>query len=166
MKLTINGKVKDILSDSDTPLLWVIRDELKLTGTKFGCGAGLCGACTVHLDGVAIRSCITPISSVEGKQISTIESLATDPSNLHPLQKSWVEFNVPQCGYCQSGQLMSASALLNSNPQPSDEDIDLAMSGNICRCGTYPRIKAAIKATAKEMDLVDLAYSVDVPKLS
>ena len=166
MKLNINGQVREVNSDMDTPLLWVIRDELKLKGTKFGCGAGLCGACTVHLDGVATRSCIMPLSAVEGKQISTIESLASDGANLHPLQKNWVEFNVPQCGYCQSGQLMSASALLSSNPQPSDEDIDLAMSGNICRCGTYPRIKAAIKATAYSSKVADLAYSVDVPKLA
>ncbi|MFT6028823.1 MAG: isoquinoline 1-oxidoreductase alpha subunit [Oleiphilaceae bacterium] len=148
MELNVNGIIKNINSDSDTPLLWVIRDELKLTGTKFGCGAGLCGACTVQLNGVAIRSCITPISSVEGQSISTIESLSPNNSVLHPLQENWIKFNVPQCGYCQSGQLMSASALLNSNSNPTDEDIDLAMSGNICRCGTYPRIKAAIKATA------------------
>ena len=166
MKLTINGEVKDINSELDTPLLWVIRDELKLKGTKFGCGAGLCGACTVHSDGVAIRSCITPISVVEGKHISTIESLSSNSQNLHPLQESWIEHNVPQCGYCQSGQLMSASALLKNNPQPSDADIDLAMSGNICRCGTYPRIKAAIKAAAKSAELVDLSYTLDVPKIS
>lgn len=166
MKLTINGEVKEINSESDTPLLWVIRDELKLTGTKFGCGAGLCGACTVHLDGVAIRSCITPVSAVEGKQISTIESLSSGSENLHTLQKSWIEFNVPQCGYCQSGQIMSASALLSANPQPSDEDIDLAMSGNICRCGTYPRIKAAIKSAAQKSKVVDLSYSLDASKLS
>jgi isoquinoline 1-oxidoreductase alpha subunit len=162
MKLTINGAVKTISSDPDTPLLWVIRDELKLTGTKFGCGAGLCGACTVHLNSVAIRSCITPISSVENQSITTIESLSEDPSRLSPLQKHWVEFNVPQCGYCQSGQLMSASALLSSNSNPSDEDIDAAMSGNICRCGTYPRIKAAIKATAALKEKVDLSYEVSV----
>tara|TARA_R110002072_G_scaffold4280_9_gene30264 strand:- start:57 stop:560 length:504 start_codon:yes stop_codon:yes gene_type:complete len=166
MKLTINGEVKDISSESDTPLLWVIRDELKLKGTKFGCGAGLCGACTVHLEGVAIRSCITPISAVEGKHISTIESLSADSQELHPLQEYWIEFNVPQCGYCQSGQLMSASALLKNNPQPSDADIDLAMSGNICRCGTYPRIKAAIKAAAKKTEVVDLSYALDVSKMS
>lgn len=166
MKLTINGEVRDIYSDPDTPLLWVIRDELKLKGTKFGCGAGLCGACTVHLDGVAIRSCITPISVVEGKQIATIESLSSGSENLHALQARWVEFNVPQCGYCQSGQLMSASALLRENPNPSDADIDLAMSGNICRCGTYPRIKAAIKAVANDRSVVDLSYTLDVPKIS
>ncbi len=166
MKLKINGQIKEVNSDIDTPLLWVIRDELKLTGTKFGCGAGLCGACTVHLDGVATRSCIMPLSGVEGKEISTIERLSTGSDDLHPLQKNWIKFNVPQCGYCQSGQLMSASALLSSNPHPTDEDIDLAMSGNICRCGTYSRIKAAIKATAKSTEVADLSYSVDVPKLS
>ncbi len=163
MKIVINGIEKNIDSDGDTPLLWVIRDELKLTGTKFGCGAGLCGACTVHLNGVAVRSCITPVSSVEGQSISTIESLATSNENLHPLQENWVKFNVPQCGYCQSGQLMSASALLISNPNPSDEDIDLAMSGNICRCGTYPRIKSAIKATVSAN--YHLAYNVPVKKI-
>jgi isoquinoline 1-oxidoreductase alpha subunit len=166
MKLKINGVLKDIHSDPDTPLLWVIRDELKLTGTKFGCGAGLCGACTVHLNGVAVRSCITPISAIEGQDISTIESLAPDSSNLHPLQENWIKFNVPQCGYCQSGQLMSASALLANNPNPSDEDIDFAMSGNLCRCGTYPRIKAAIKATANSNTVVDLSYEVPVKQVS
>lgn len=169
MKININGVDKDITSDPDTPLLWVIRDDLKLTGTKFGCGAGLCGACTVHLNGVAIRSCITPISSVQNQSISTIESLSTPEGELHELQKNWIKFNVPQCGYCQSGQLMSASALLNSNPQPSDEDIDMAMSGNICRCGTYPRIKAAIKASVSRSaadNVVDLSYEVAVEKLS
>tara|TARA_R110001592_G_scaffold6853_4_gene37833 strand:- start:5673 stop:6176 length:504 start_codon:yes stop_codon:yes gene_type:complete len=162
MELKINGILKKIHSDPDTPLLWVIRDELKLTGTKFSCGVGLCGTCTVHLNGVAIRSCITPISSVEGQSISTIESLARSDSELHPLQDNWIKFNVPQCGYCQSGQLMSASALLNINPNPSDADIDLAMTGNLCRCGTYPRIKAAIKATVNSKEEVDLSYEVSV----
>ncbi len=162
MKLKINGVLKAINYDPDTPLLWVIRDELKLTGTKFGCGAGLCGACTVHLNGVAIRSCITPISTVENQSISTIESLSPDTSNLSTLQENWIKFNVPQCGYCQSGQLMSASALLSDNSNPSDDDIDAAMSGNICRCGTYPRIKAAIKATANPKSSVDLSYEVSV----
>jgi isoquinoline 1-oxidoreductase alpha subunit len=127
----------------------VIRDEVGLTGTKFGCGAALCGACTVHLDGVAIRSCQTPVSSVSGKKVSTVESLSAD--NSHPLQKAWVKHQVPQCGYCQSGQLMSASALLAKNKNPSDADIDNAMSGNLCRCGTYNRIRAAIKDAAAEM---------------
>lgn len=147
MKIAINGVEQVIDFEPDTPLLWVIRDELKLKGTKFGCGKGLCGACTVHLNGNPIRSCITPVSAVENQNITTIEGLGTDASP-HPLQESWVEFNVPQCGYCQSGQLMSASALLSSNTSPSDEEIDAAMSGNACRCGTYPRIKAAIHHTA------------------
>ena len=127
----------------------MIRDEVGLTGTKFGCGAALCGACTVHLDGVAIRSCQTPVSSVSGKKVSTVESLSAD--NSHPLQKAWIKHQVPQCGYCQSGQLMSASALLAKNKNPSDADIDNAMSGNLCRCGTYNRIRAAIKDAAAEM---------------
>lgn len=151
MKFTINGIEKETQLEGDTPLLWVIRDELGLKGTKFGCGAGLCGACTVHLNGQAIRSCITPVESVAGQQIHTIESLATEPQTLHPLQENWIKFNVPQCGYCQSGQLMSASALLQHNPNPSDADIDSAMSGNLCRCGTYPRIRAAIRQTAKDL---------------
>ena len=151
MKFKINEDEKDINLDPDTPLLWVIRDELGLKGTKFGCGAGLCGACTVHLNGSAIRSCITPISSIEGQEIHTIESLAQDSQTLHPLQENWIKLNVPQCGYCQSGQLMTASALLNQNPNPSDAEIDQAMSGNLCRCGTYPRIKSAIKKTASEL---------------
>jgi isoquinoline 1-oxidoreductase alpha subunit len=127
----------------------VIRDELGLTGTKFGCGAALCGACTVHLDGEPVRSCQTPLSSVAGKQVATIESLS--PDNSHVLQKAWIAHDVPQCGYCQSGQLMSAAALLASNKNPSDSDIDNAMSGNICRCGTYPRMRAAIKTAAAEL---------------
>jgi len=151
MKFKINGTEKEINLDADTPLLWVIRDELGLKGTKFGCGAGLCGACTVQLNGTAIRSCITPVSSIEGQEILTIESLAKDEQTLHPLQENWIKFNVPQCGYCQSGQLMAASALLKQNPEPSDADIDNAMSGNICRCGTYPRIKSAIKQTANDL---------------
>ncbi|MCU6433110.1 (2Fe-2S)-binding protein [Undibacterium sp. Jales W-56] len=145
----INGKSVSSSSEVDTPLLWVIRDELGLTGTKFGCGAALCGACTVHLDGVPIRSCQTPVSSVAGKKVATVESLSAD--NTHVLQKAWIAHDVPQCGYCQSGQLMSAAALLASNKNPSDTDIDNAMSGNICRCGTYNRIRAAIKSAAAEM---------------
>lgn len=167
MQITINGQTKQINMDADTPLLWVIRDELKLTGTKFGCGAGLCGACTVHLNGAPIRSCITPISSVAGQSISTIESLISDKGELDPLQKNWIKFNVPQCGYCQSGQLMSAKALLAANPKPDDADIDNAMSGNICRCGTYPRIKAAIKATAEQINQPSMSYyDASNPKLS
>jgi isoquinoline 1-oxidoreductase alpha subunit len=145
----INGKAAAAASEPSTPLLWVIRDEMGLNGTKFGCGAALCGACTVHLNGQPIRSCQTPVSSVAGQKVATIESLSAD--NSHPLQKAWIKHDVPQCGYCQSGQLMSAAALLASNKNPSDSDIDNAMSGNICRCGTYPRIKAAIKDAAASM---------------
>ncbi len=140
----VNGKAVTAQAASDTPLLWVIRDELDMTGTKFGCGA-----CTVHLDGVPIRSCQTPLSAAAGKKVATIEGLSAN--NSHPLQKAWLAHDVPQCGYCQSGQLMSASALLSKNKNPSDADIDAAMSGNICRCGTYPRIRAAIKTAAAEM---------------
>ena len=147
--LKINGKPTTVNAEPDTPLLWVIRDEVGLTGTKFGCGASFCGACTVHLDGVPVRSCQTPLSSAAGKSVSTIESLS--PDNSHPLQKAWIAHDVPQCGYCQSGQLMSAAALLASNKNPSDADIDAAMSGNLCRCGTYGRIKAAIKTAAAEI---------------
>lgn len=149
ISFNLNGSTVSVQAEPDTPLLWVIRDEVGLTGTKFGCGAALCGACTVHLDGVAIRSCQTPVSSVAGKKISTIESLSAD--NSHPLQKAWIKHQVPQCGYCQSGQLMAAAALLAKKPNPSDTDIDNAMSGNLCRCGTYNRIRAAIKDAAAEM---------------
>jgi aerobic-type carbon monoxide dehydrogenase small subunit (CoxS/CutS family) len=133
--------------DAATPLLWVLRDTLSLTGTKFGCGMALCGACTVHLDGAPIRSCVTPVSAVAGKKITTIEGLSSDRS--HPVQKAWIELDVPQCGYCQSGQIMSAVALLTQTPQPTDEQIDAAMAGNICRCGTYQRIRAAIHRAAQ-----------------
>jgi isoquinoline 1-oxidoreductase alpha subunit len=146
---TLNGKTVTAASEPDTPLLWVIRDEIGMTGTKFGCGMQLCGACTVHLDGAPIRSCQTPLSAVAGKKVATIESLSHD--NSHPLQKAWIAHDVPQCGYCQSGQLMSAAALLATNKNPTDADIDNAMSGNICRCGTYNRIRAAIKSAAAEM---------------
>lgn len=145
-KLNINGKAVAAKSEPDTPLLWVIRDELGLTGTKFGCGASHCGACTVHLNGEAVRSCQTPLASAAGKKVATIESLSRD--NSHPLQQAWIKHDVPQCGYCQSGQLMSAAALLAKNKNPSDAEIDMAMSGNLCRCGTYGRIKAAIKDAA------------------
>jgi isoquinoline 1-oxidoreductase alpha subunit len=145
----VNGKAVTAQAESDTPLLWVIRDELDMTGTKFGCGAALCGACTVHVDGVPVRSCQTPLSAVAGKTVATVEGLSKN--NSHPLQKAWIAHDVPQCGYCQSGQLMSATALLAKNKTPSDADIDAAMSGNICRCGTYPRIRAAIKTAAAEM---------------
>ena len=148
-KFKLIGKEVTALAEADTPLLWVIRDEIGLTGTKFGCGMALCGACTVHLDGEPIRSCQTPVSAAAGKQVATIESLSKD--NSHPLQKAWIAHDVPQCGYCQSGQLMSAAALLRKNKNPSDADIENAMSGNICRCGTYNRIRAAIKTAAAEM---------------
>ena len=145
----VNGKAVSANAEPDTPLLWVIRDELGMTGTKFGCGLALCGACTVHLNGQAVRSCQTPLSSVAGQKISTIEGLSTN--NTHPLQVAWIKHDVPQCGYCQSGQLMSAAALLSTNKNPSDNEIDAAMSGNICRCGTYVRIRAAIKDAASTM---------------
>jgi len=150
MKITVNGVDRIVEFEPDTPLLWVIRDELKLKGTKFGCGKGLCGACTVHFNGAPIRSCITPVSVVAGQSITTIEGIGSKDKP-HQLQESWLEFNVPQCGYCQSGQLMSASALLATNASPTDADIDNAMSGNACRCGTYPRIKAAIHHAADNL---------------
>jgi len=146
-KLNVNGKDTEVDVDADTPLLWVLRDTLGLTGTKYGCGMALCGACTVHLDGQPIRSCVTPLSAVGTKKVLTIEGLSPDRS--HPVQKAWIELDVPQCGYCQSGQIMSAVALLAQTPQPSDADIDAAMSGNICRCGTYQRIRAAIHRAAE-----------------
>ena len=142
--LNINGRNLSVTADPETPLLWVLRDELTLTGTKYGCGIAQCGACTVHLDGQAVRSCQTPVGSVGTGKITTIEGLG----GAHPLQAAWVKHDVPQCGYCQSGQLMSAAALLASKPKPTDEDIDAAMSGNVCRCGTYQRIRAAIKDAA------------------
>jgi isoquinoline 1-oxidoreductase subunit alpha len=145
--LTLNGKPLTLKADPETPLLWVIRDEVGLTGTKFSCGAGLCGACTVHLDGKAVRSCITPLSAAAGKSITTIEGLSRHGE--HPVQKAWVALDVAQCGYCQSGQIMSASALLTHTPHPTDADIDAAMSGNLCRCGTYNRIRAAIHEAAQ-----------------
>jgi len=144
--LNVNGKSSTVDVPADMPLLWVLRDELGLVGTKFGCGAGLCGACTVHLDGAPTRACITPVSSVGGKSITTIEGLSPDGS--HPLQQAWQEEDVPQCGYCQAGQIMSAAALLASNPQPTAEDINTAMDGNLCRCGTYLRIRRAIQRAA------------------
>jgi len=147
-RFSVNGQGVDVTAEPDTPLLWVIRDEIGLTGTKFGCGAALCGACTVHLDGQPIRSCQTPISAAAGKSVTTIESMAANPVG-RKLQAAWIAHDVPQCGYCQSGQIMSAAALLASKPNPTDADIDQAMSGNICRCGTYPRIRAAIHTAAK-----------------
>jgi isoquinoline 1-oxidoreductase subunit alpha len=145
--ITVNGTVRDADVDGDTPLLWVLRDVLGMTGTKFGCGMALCGACTVHVDGVAARSCVTPVDSVGNSQITTIEAIGTTPAGAK-IQKAWLDHEVVQCGYCQSGQVMSAAALLATNPQPSDADIDDAMSGNICRCGTYLRIREAIKHAA------------------
>jgi isoquinoline 1-oxidoreductase alpha subunit len=145
----LNGTKVTVKAEEDTPLLWVIRDEIGMHGTKFGCGAGLCGSCTVHLDGEPTRSCRTPLAAAAGRKVSTIESLSKDSS--HPLQKAWIKHDVPQCGYCQSGQLMSAAALLAKNKNPSDADIDTAMSGNICRCGTYNRMRAAIKDAAAEL---------------
>lgn len=145
--LKINGKSVVVDAEADTPLLWVIRDELGLTGTKFGCGMALCGACTVHLDGAPVRSCQTPLSAVGGRNVSTIESVSSTTVG-QKIQAAWIQHDVPQCGYCQSGQIMSAVALLRDKPQPSDSDIDQAMSGNICRCGTYPRIRAAIHTAA------------------
>ena len=144
--LNINGKKQEVEVDGNTPLLWVLRDHMDLVGTKYGCGIAQCGACTVHIDGNAMRSCSLPISSVADNKITTIEGLSEKGD--HPVQKAWLEHDVPQCGYCQAGQIMSAAALLDSNPSPSDADIDLAMNGNICRCGTYTRIKAAIKTAA------------------
>jgi len=146
--ININGNGHRIDVDGDTPLLWVLRDVLGMTGTKFGCGAALCGACTVHIDGVATRSCITPIDSIEKSAVTTIEAIGATASGAK-IQKAWLEHEVVQCGYCQSGQIMSASALLASNPHPTDADIDDAMSGNICRCGTYVRIREAIKLAAQ-----------------
>ncbi len=143
----INGKPQSVDVSPDMPLLWVLRDTLGLSGTKFGCGMALCGACTVHIGGVATRSCVTPVSSVAGKKITTIEGLSSDRS--HPVQQAWIELDVPQCGYCQSGQIMSAAALLAKKPRPSDGDVDDAMSGNICRCGTYQRIRRAIHRAAE-----------------
>ena len=144
--LTINGQKQTFDGDPSMPLLWYLRDELGLTGTKFGCGVAACGACTVHIDGEAVRSCRTPVSEVAGKSVTTIEGL--DAQGNHPLQKAWREVNVPQCGYCQAGQIMQAAALLKQKPHPNDGDIDEAMYGNICRCGTYQRIRAAIKQAA------------------
>jgi len=147
MKLKVNGEERDIDVPQDVPLLWVLREELGLTGTKFGCGAALCGACTVHVDGAARRSCVVAVGEVVGHDITTIEGLG-DEASLHPLQEAWIEHSVPQCGYCQPGQLMMAAALVRKNPRPTDAQIDAVMSGSICRCGTYTRIRKAIHAAA------------------
>jgi isoquinoline 1-oxidoreductase subunit alpha len=144
--LTVNGRSIEVEVAPETPLLWVLRDHLQMTGTKYGCGKALCGACTVHLEGSAVRSCVLPVQAVAGKSITTIEGLSQDRS--HVVQRAWQEIDVPQCGYCQSGQIMSAAALLKQNANPTDADIDAAMAGNICRCGTYQRIRAAIKGAA------------------
>lgn len=145
--ITINNQMVNVDAEPDTPLLWVLRDHLGMTGTKYGCGMALCGACTVHVDGAATRSCVLPLSAVAGKSITTIEGLSKNRA--HAVQTAWLEIDVPQCGYCQSGQIMSAAALLKATPRPSDADIDAAMSGNICRCGTYPRIRKAIHRAAE-----------------
>jgi isoquinoline 1-oxidoreductase subunit alpha len=147
--LNVNGNSRQAAVPDDMPLLWVLRDVLGMTGTKFGCGAGLCGACTIHIDGQQVRSCITPVSAAAGKRITTIEAVGKTAAG-KKVQQAWIALDVPQCGYCQSGQIMSATALLAGNGKPSDEDIDNAMAGNICRCGTYPRIRAAIKRAANE----------------
>ena len=147
--LTINGKARSVDVDDDTPLLWVLRDVLGMTGTKFGCGMALCGACTIHVDGKPVRSCITPVSAAAGKRITTIEAIGATAAG-KKIQQAWIALEVPQCGYCQSGQIMSATALLAANPNPTDSDIDAAMSGNICRCGTYVRIREGIKHAAKK----------------
>ena len=144
--LNLNGRNTTLDVDGDMPLLWVLRDIVRLTGTKYGCGMALCGACTVHVEDSPVRSCVTPVSAASGKRVTTIEGLSSD--NSHPVQRAWIELDVPQCGYCQSGQIMSAAALLAQTPQPSDADIDAAMAGNICRCGTYQRIRAAIHRAA------------------
>ena len=147
LRLNVNGKAVEADVDPQTPLLWVLRDTLGMTGTKYGCGVALCGACTVHLNGQPVRSCMTPVGDVGDQPVTTIEGLSADRS--HPVQQAWLELDVPQCGYCQSGQIMSAVALLAQNPSPSDEQINTAMAGNICRCGTYPRIRAAIHRAAQ-----------------
>jgi isoquinoline 1-oxidoreductase alpha subunit len=147
--LSINGVPKTVEVEADTPMLWVLRDHLDLVGTKYGCGIAQCGACTIHLDGIAVRSCSVPVSIAEGKDITTIEGLSENAT--HAVQEAWLEHDVPQCGYCQAGQIMNAAALLSSNPSPSDEQIEAAMNGNICRCGTYVRIKAAIKTASAKL---------------
>lgn len=153
VRLDVNGRQHELdIADGSTPLLWVLRDQLGLVGTKFGCGGGYCGACTVHIDGRPVRSCLMPVSAAEGVAVTTIENLAAPDKTLHPLQRAWIEHDVPQCGYCQAGQLMSAAALLARNASPSDADIDSAMRGNLCRCGTYQRIRAAIHSAANEIN--------------
>lgn len=156
MRLNVNGEDREVDVAPDMPLLWVLREELKLPGTRYGCGIAQCGACTVHIDGQAVRSCQAWVGDLEGAQITTIEGLGLvdgdQPDTIHAVQRAWVDHQVAQCGYCQSGQIMQAAALLDENPSPSDEDIDFAMSGNLCRCGTYPRIREAIHAAARAME--------------
>lgn len=149
VNLDVNGRKKTVDVDPSTPLLWVLRDHLDLTGTKYGCGVASCGACTVHVEGTAMRSCILPVAQLEGKKITTIEGLSENGD--HPVQQAWLEHDVPQCGYCQAGQIMTAVAFLNANPRPTDADISAAMDGNLCRCGTYTRIHAAVKTAAKNL---------------
>ena len=151
MKMTVNGTPHQVDVEEDMPLLWVLRDELGMTGTKYGCGIAQCGACTVHMDGVAVRSCQVSAATADGADIVTIEGLGT-PDAMHAVQEAWVEHQVAQCGYCQSGQIMQAASLLDVNPTPTDDDIDIAMGGNLCRCGTYPRIRAAVKTAAKKLE--------------
>jgi isoquinoline 1-oxidoreductase subunit alpha len=148
MQLNVNGTAREVDATEDMPLLWVLRDVLGLTGTKFGCGMAQCGACTVHLDGQAVRSCVLPVSAVAGRMVTTIEGLSPDGS--HPVQRAWVDADVVQCGYCQPGQIMSAAALIAHNPNPSDDEIDLALAGNVCRCGTYQRIREAVRKAAEQ----------------
>ena len=157
IKLNVNGQAKEVDVDPATPILWVVRENLKMTGTKFGCGIAQCGACTVHLDGQPIRSCSTPVSAAEGKAITTIEGIAGEDGTLHKVQQAWIAAQVPQCGYCQSGQIMSATALLQKNPNPTDAQIDAAMAGNVCRCGMYGRIRQAIKAAAGQVTAQETA---------
>ena len=160
IEITVNGQTTQVDVEPDTPLLWVIREQLNLTGTKFGCGLAQCGACTVHMNGRPIRSCVMPVSAVANQPITTIESIASDDGRLHALQQAWIDHQVPQCGYCQSGQIMSAVALLAETPRPSDQQIDSAMSGNVCRCGMYGRIKSAIKQAAALTDPAENADSI------
>ena len=164
VKLVINGVERELDVPEDMPLLWVLRDVLGMNGTKFGCGMALCGVCTVHVDGVATRACVMPVGTLAGQRITTIEGLA-QAGVRHPCQRAWGELSVPQCGYCQSGQIMSASALLAAQPKPTDEDIDAVMSGNLCRCGTYPRIRAAIHRAAElaQQENVDLKAAIGAP---
>ena len=161
VSFSVNGSARVFDGDQEMPLLWYLRDEMGLTGTKFGCGLSQCGACTVHLDGAPIRSCVTPVQDAADRQITTIEGISSENSGLHPVQQAWIDEQVPQCGYCQSGQVMAAVALLESNSAPDDDDIDSAMSGNICRCGTYPRIRKGIKRAAVVMNAADNEETVN-----